>query len=204
VNSGPTSERVYDVLRHRLLTRVYSPGQRLDPAILSQDMSTSITPVRDALHLLAGRGLINIGTGEGFHVGHIDAPALADLYAWNLEVLLLALRSWPRALECNDNDRHDDHALARDPAMQISAIYTAISQLSLNAEHQSAIESLNDRLHPIRMAEIGIIDDPENEIRALKTAAERHDSRLLQRLLVQYHRKRQRKAAEIVRVHYRR
>jgi DNA-binding transcriptional MocR family regulator len=204
VNSGPTSERVYDTLRERLLTRVYSPGQRLDPSILARELTTSITPVRDALHLLAGRGLVVIGTGEGFHVGHIDAPALGDLYLWNLGVLMLALRSWPKDLDCNDNDSDDDGASPGDPALQISAICIAIGRLSPNAEHRSAIESLNDRLHPIRLAEVGVIDDPESELHALQEALNRHDRRVLQRLLALYHRKRLRKAAEIVRTHYRR
>jgi hypothetical protein len=203
MNSGPTSERVFDALRHRLLTRVYRPGQRLEPAVLAQDLTTSITPVRDALHLLAGRGLVVIGTGEGFHVGHIDAPALADLYLWNLGVLVLSLRSWPRALDCNDNDAADDDGLAHDPASQIASVCTDISQLSLNAEHRLAIESLNDRLHPIRIAEFGVIEAPQSEIFALRAALHQHDARGLQKLLASYHRKRLRKAAEIVRAHYR-
>jgi hypothetical protein len=203
MNSGPTSERVFDALRHRLLTRVYRPGQRLEPAVLAQDLTTSITPVRDALHLLAGRGLVVIGTGEGFHVGHIDAPALADLYLWNLGVLMLSLRSWPRALDGNDNDATDDDGLTHDPASQIASVCTVISQLSLNAEHRLAIESLNDRLHPIRIAEFGVIEAPEREIFALQAALHQHDARNLQRLLASYHRKRLRKAAEIVRAHYR-
>ncbi|WP_162986880.1 GntR family transcriptional regulator [Sphingomonas paeninsulae] len=204
MNSGPTSERVYDVLRHRLLTRVYGPGQRLDPSILARDLATSITPVRDALHLLAGRGLVDVGTGEGFHVVQIDAPALVDLYAWNLGVLSLALRSWPRTVDRSDSAFVEPDAFAGDTASQMAALCLTIGQMSSNAEHRPALEILNDRLQPIRMAEASLIEDPGSELRALRTALAARESRALRQLLVPYHRRRQRKAAEIVRVHYRR
>lgn len=204
MNSGPTSERVYDVLRYRLLARTYGPGQRLDPAILARDLATSITPVRDALHLLAGRGLVDVGTGEGFHVVQIDAPALADLYAWNLDVLSLALRSWPHRAGADVERREDLNTRERDPVVTFTAICSAIGHLSTNVEHGRAIDRLNDRLHPLRVAEASVIENVGTEVDALHEAMSQRESRTLRQLLVPYHRRRQRKAAEIVRVHYRR
>lgn len=203
MNSGPTSERVYDVLRSRLLSRAYGPGQRLDPAVLARDLTTSITPVRDALHLLAGRGLVNVGTREGFHVVQIDAPALVDLYGWNLEVLSLALRSWPRSVVPELGLDTIPDATERDPAAEITALCTAIGVLSANVEHKRTIDSLNDRLHPLRIAESAVVEHIGAEVDALKTAMAKREPRALRHLLVPYHRRRQRRAAEIVRAHYR-
>ena len=93
VNSGTTSQRVLNAIRRRILARSYLPGARLDPAVLAQDLFSSITPVRDALNVLTGSGLVETGINEGFHIPNIDEPALKDLCSWNLEVLLLAIRS---------------------------------------------------------------------------------------------------------------
>lgn len=201
MNSGPTSERVYDAIRRRILARAFHPGERLDPALLAQDLASSITPIRDALHLLTGRGLVETGTGEGFHIPHIDEPALKDLYAWNLEVLLLAVRSWGRsAAFAADDDPGGD---ANDPEHSIVALSLGIVRRSANAEHMRAVLALNDRLQPLRVVEVMVIEPVEGEMEALGTALAEHDETQLRRLLLDYHRRRQRKAAEIVRAYYR-
>src|SRR3546814_18453571 len=94
MNSGATFERVYDALKGRILGNEFRPGERLDPARLGSELHSSPTPIRDALHLLMGEGLVDTRLGSGFHVVMIDAPALQDLYSWNPEVLLLSVRSW--------------------------------------------------------------------------------------------------------------
>jgi DNA-binding transcriptional MocR family regulator len=198
MNSGPTSERVYDAIKRRILSREFRPGERLDPALLAPSLSSSITPIRDALHLLTGQGLVETGTSEGFRLPHIDEPALKDLYAWNLEVLTLAIRSWPRGgVPAPDDDS------ASDPAHEMAALGIAIAQRSGNAEHMRAILSLNDRLQPLRVIEVMVIEPVEGEMAGLGTAIAEQDETRLRRLLLDYHRRRQRKAAEIVRTYYR-
>ncbi|MGK4455738.1 GntR family transcriptional regulator, partial [Klebsiella pneumoniae] len=58
MNSGPTAERVHEALKRRIMGREFRPGDRLDPAVLAAPLSSSVTPVRDALHLLTGEGLV--------------------------------------------------------------------------------------------------------------------------------------------------
>lgn len=198
MNSGPTSERVYDAIRRRILARDFHPGERLDPALLAQDLASSITPIRDALHLLTGRGLVETGTSEGFHIPHIDEPSLKDLYAWNLEVLALAIRSWPR-----DGRPAPSKDRTGDPADEIAALGVVIAQRSRNAEHLRAMLSLNERLQPLRVVEHLSIEPVEGEVEALGAALAEHEETQLRRLLLDYHRRRQRKAAEIVRAYYR-
>ena len=67
MNSGPTSERVYGALRERILANVFAPGARLDPAVLASELASSVTPVRDALHLLAGEQLVEVRPGDLIH-----------------------------------------------------------------------------------------------------------------------------------------
>lgn len=201
MNSGPTSERVHDAIRRRILERAFHPGERLDPARLAQDLASSITPVRDALHVLAGRGLVATGTGEGFHIPHIDEPALKDLYAWNLEVLLLAVRSWGRSAAFSGDGGPGDKA--SDPDRSIASLGLGIARRSANAEHMRAVRLLNDRLQPLRVVEAMAIEPVEGEMEGLDTALAENDDTPLRRLLLDYHRRRQRKAADIVRAFYR-
>src|SRR5690606_19908960 len=98
MNSGATAERVHEVLKARIMGREFRPGDRLDPAVLAAPLSASVTPVRDALHLLTGEGLVETRTSGGFHVPALDEPALKDLYGWSAELLALAIRAWPRSM----------------------------------------------------------------------------------------------------------
>lgn len=201
MNSEPISKRVYDAIKRRILSRVYRPGERLDPALLAQTVSSSITPVRDALNLLTGQGLVETGTSEGFHIPHIDEPALKDLYGLNLEILALSIRAWPR-------DRHspsvsDEEEFGSNPVSAIAALGNGIAWRSTNAEHSRAVKSLNDRLSAIRIVEPSVIEPVAGEIDSIDAALQGNDDHGLRRLLLDYHRRRQRKAAEIVRAYYR-
>src|SRR3546814_94230 len=74
----------------------YTTLVRSDPAVLAELLASRVTPVRDALHMLAGEGLVEARTSGGFHLPSIDEPGLEDLYAWAGEVAALAIRAWPR------------------------------------------------------------------------------------------------------------
>ena len=49
-----TFERVYFALKDKLRRGLLKPGERLEPAALSDELFASVTPIRDALHRLAG------------------------------------------------------------------------------------------------------------------------------------------------------
>jgi GntR family transcriptional regulator of vanillate catabolism len=55
-------------LRQALLDGKYAPGSRLNEVHLSQQLEVSRTPVRAALHVLAGEGLVRYQANKGFVV----------------------------------------------------------------------------------------------------------------------------------------
>lgn len=177
------------------------PGDRLDPAMLAESLSSSVTPVRDALHMLAGEGLVEARTSGGFHSPSIDEPGLKDLYAWAGEVAGLALRAWPRGKQ-PPFGRMD--ATARlSPADRAAALFETIGSRSANAEHGRATELVNGRLHAVRTIESQAIDDVRSELQSLASAIARDDRAVLRGLLAAYFRKRRRVAADLVRALYR-
>lgn len=201
MNAGATAERVYDALKRQICGGAFRPGDRLDAATLADSLHSSVTPVRDALHLLTGEGLVEARANEGFHLPPLDAPALQDLYSWNAELLDLATRSW--SAEPGDLSA----ALAAQDAVTVAAatasLFAAVGRRSGNFEHRRAIGSANDRLHAVRLAEFALLDDVGDELAAI-SAAMSGSAAAMRKLIGGYHRRRRRAAANVVRTLYRR
>jgi len=195
MNSCLTSERVYSALKHRLLSGEFKPGERLDPALLSDTLSSSVTPVRDVLNILRGEGLVETRTGEGFFRPHLTVPDLEDLYGWEEQILHLAVR------QARDETGAAPATADADVAEHTAILFQAMANRSPNAEHGKAIAGLNDRLHAVRIVEMSMLADPAEEILEIERAW--HDRREIARLLTAYHRRRQKASSEIVRAIYR-
>ena len=86
-----TFERVYAAIKRQLREGVFRPGDRLEPAVLSEQLNASVTPVRDALHRPTGERLVEAPRHEGFRVPMLTETMLRHLYAWHRDLLLLAL-----------------------------------------------------------------------------------------------------------------
>lgn len=196
--AGVTAERVYEALKDHVLRGAFRPGAKLDPAVLAEQLNSSVTPVRAGLNMLVGEGLVETGTGEGFHVPLLDEPALKDRYAWNAEILGVVLR------------RAGDRAPAApvftnadSPAARVAGLFLDIARRSPNQEHARAISLMNDRLHAIRVAESAVLADIDGELDGMAKAVEQVDPPLLRPMVSRYHRRRIRSAAAILRKLYR-
>ena len=111
VRHGDNSLRVYDVLRQRIATRQYAPGERLTEAELAREFEVSRTPVRQALHRLAVEGLIEVKNGVGIRVTEVDAAELRDIYELRMALATLIGRLSPRPL--SEADLAEVHAVKR-------------------------------------------------------------------------------------------
>ncbi|MEC7763233.1 MAG: GntR family transcriptional regulator [Pseudomonadota bacterium] len=83
--------RVYNVLRQRLVSGHYSPGEALREEALSTDLGVSRTPVRAALKRLVDDGLVTTELGHGIHVHEWGERDLWEIYRIRLELEPLAL-----------------------------------------------------------------------------------------------------------------
>lgn len=194
MNAGPTAEHAYDVLKQRVLSGEFRPGERLEPAVLGESLGISATPVRDALYVLAGEGLIETRTSEGFYMPQTSERGLRDLYAWNAEVLLTAISNWSR----NPADAPGSTwpPVSADE-LDAALVFNWISERSANREHRRAIASNSDRLRAARRAESTVIEGAASELRALDAAMTTGDRARLRLLLNAYHRRRLRHVADI-------
>lgn len=199
MNSGATAERVHEALKLRIMSREFRPGDRLDPAVLAAPLSSSVTPVRDALHLLTGEGLVETRTSGGFHIPALDEPALKDLYDWSAELLAVAIHAWPRATTVLMRDAPGEKSIAH----RTGEIFLTVARRSANGEHPRAVDRLNARLHAARSVEPHVLGGVEEELAAIGSAAASGERDTLRRLSMSYHRRRRRAAADIVRAVYR-
>ena len=201
MNAGAISERVYAEVKRRILDRQFRPGDRLDPAGLGDALSSSVTPVRDALHRLAGERLVEARTSEGFYLPRIDLAGLNDFYAWAQDVALVALRSWRSPAGPLPPPMADDSGPAIVTAT--AAVFGAIGQRSTNLEHRAAIASVNDRLHAVRLAELQVLPDIGDELDGLRLAVTDSPAAVLRQRIAAYHRRRHRRCDDIVWTLYR-
>ena len=140
-----TFERVYVALKTQLRRGDFHPGDRLEPAILSEQLNASVTPVRDALHRLTGERLVDAPRHEGFRVPMLTETMLRQLYAWHQDLLLLAVarRRWEKLLPIEEDERSDSDVLERQ-----NSIFLELAESTGNIEHQFALRALSERMEP--------------------------------------------------------
>ena len=182
MSPGPTFERVYRELRRQLREGTRAPGAPLEPAVIGDELGSSFTPVRDALHRLVGEGLVENPQHNGFSVPRPTEQALRDLYAWTGEVVVLAAARMrvPAASELAEH-AHEDPT---------EGLFVSIADATGNREHGRTMRRLMARLAPYRRVETHHFADVASERDAL-AALVRADARApLARALGRYHRRR--------------
>ena len=197
MNAGATAERVYDGLKRRLLSGMVIPGERIEPERFAQELSSSVTPVRDALNRLVGERLLATRHAEGFHLPFLSEAMLRDLYGWNDQLLHSVARYWPRAEQPVPAER-----LPADLARATPIFFASFAARSDSREHAAQIESANDRLATARIAERRVLPDQEGELRLLAVAFDHGSTAELLRVVSAYHRRRIAAAPRILRAMY--
>lgn len=89
-------DAVHDSLRQAILNSLLRPGERLDVADLAAKLGVSLTPVRNAVQLLAGEGLVEIRPRSGTFVTVVTAEDVRDTFDIRCALECLAAE---RALE---------------------------------------------------------------------------------------------------------
>jgi len=77
--SVPQGEQAYALLRERVISLVYRPGDYLNIATLVHDTGFGRTPVNQALQRLASEGLIHIMPRKGIVVAPLSIDSALDL-----------------------------------------------------------------------------------------------------------------------------
>jgi DNA-binding GntR family transcriptional regulator len=78
--SGRLVDEVAGLMRERILTGAYGPGEHLRQEAVARDLAVSRTPLREAFRMLEREGLIVLTPGRGAKVVSGDVDTLIDAY----------------------------------------------------------------------------------------------------------------------------
>ncbi len=196
IERAGTGERVYLAIKKFLLVESdHRPGDRIDVADLSRRVGASATPVRAALHRLAGERLLVSHQGEGFSQPRITEPGLTDLYQWNAALLVNATRAAPAGPPA---------APALDPVHEpiayLEELFARLAAQSGNLEVEWAVSGASDRLHRARRGELVLVADFVGELQAFARLFEAGDQAGVRQAIVAYHRRRLRLVPALARL----
>jgi GntR family transcriptional regulator, rspAB operon transcriptional repressor len=150
-----SKSRVYKQLRRSIITGRCRPDERLNLNELARAYNTSISPLRDALHMLAQEGLVTIKPRSGYFISRTTLKELRDLFELR-EILELAAvdRATPRITEdyleklehvhagyTGDDDESYDRYTDENRRFHV-----LIAEASGNYELAEALGHLHDRL----------------------------------------------------------
>lgn len=74
------SEAIVNELKQLIYTGEFKPGERLNEAALALRMGTSRGPIREAIKVLAGLGIVNAVTNRGVYVRQLSLREMVEIY----------------------------------------------------------------------------------------------------------------------------
>jgi DNA-binding GntR family transcriptional regulator len=76
----PLQQQIHDNLLGKILRGDLGPGEKISPQDIAAGLGVSVTPVRDAVNLLAAEGLVHVRPRRGTIVAPMSADDVAELY----------------------------------------------------------------------------------------------------------------------------
>lgn len=160
------SERLRESIEEEIATGLLLPGSRLDEAELANRFGVSRTPIREALNLLLGEGLIESRPRRGVVVAQISAQRLVEMFEVMAELEAMCARLAVRRMSDHELDAlqaaHEacrGAALANDSDAYFYAnekFHFAIYAGSHNAFLAEQASSLQRKLRPYRRLQLRV------------------------------------------------
>ena len=154
-------ERSYAALRQKLRAGDFAPGTRLEAQRLADDIGVSMTPIRDALHQLAGERMVEATLGEGFRVPRLNEAEVRELYEWYSAILSMALRTTPTVAQAPATRLQSSGGTLADRAAEL---FSRLAAAVPNRELREAILATDARIHPFRIHEERVIEATDDEL----------------------------------------
>jgi len=148
-------DRIYAILKHRILTCSMRPGERIVEAALCQEMHVSRTPLREAFNRLSLEGLIEMKPYRGFAVAPVTVSGYKELCEFRRIVEsgsagLAAERATPEAIErllavAETRYTMGDKATYAGYLRANSAFHLELARTAKNSQMESVVMSALDR-----------------------------------------------------------
>ncbi|MCK0089467.1 GntR family transcriptional regulator [Rhodococcus sp. HNM0563] len=133
--SGTTVDELCTVLRDRIITGTYPPGQRMSQEQLAAEFNVSRTPLREALQRLEADGLLVATANRGMHVAPIVNSETEQNYA--LRILVE-----PPTLAAVIDDLTDD---------DVAEMRVALDDMQAHRAHNRRFQQAHQRFHDVAL-----------------------------------------------------
>ncbi len=171
----------------------FAPGDHLEPVQIGEELHSSITPVRDALHRLVGERLVEAPRNDGFRAPVVTELGLRQLYGWQVDLVRLAAgRLRPERIAIEQTPQPDG------PLASPAAIFLVIGRAAGDQELLQALANACERLAPVGLLEARIITGLDIELDSLRQALDDMERPALRAALKAYNRRRDRAVPQIV------
>lgn len=208
--AGGEIDRLYRQLRNMAISFELDPGQRINEVQLAKQLSTSRTPLREAMNRLVPEGLLTTTHKRGFFCRPLDSKTIFDLYELRCglechSVRLACKRASDRALgELKDflwksADESDDSASERLLGFD-ERFHETVARLSENTEILASVRNLNARIYFVRWIDMrGRRFSTQEEHMAIVDALLRRDAEAGAELMNRHVSRRMDQIVEVVR-----
>ena len=92
VSHGSLGNKIFDILRDRILNEEYEHGQKLNELTLANELKISRTPIREALKQLELEGLVESIPNKGVYVKGFSPRDIDDMFEIRLALEGLAIQ----------------------------------------------------------------------------------------------------------------
>ncbi|MEJ7639975.1 MAG: GntR family transcriptional regulator [Singulisphaera sp.] len=152
-------DTVADALRRSLLEGRFQPGENLSEVAIASEFQISRGPVREAMLVLAGEGLLTHTQNRGFSVLHFTARDLEQVERVRLSLESLALAASREHVTGRDLERL---VTLKDPIVAAFDVGDGVARVRAEVEFHTAIWALSGDpwLWPPETR-----DDPEFQLR---------------------------------------
>lgn len=192
MSPGATFDRVYLGLKEQLMAGRFAPGEHLEPVAIGDELHSSITPVRDALHRLVGERLVEAPRNDGFRVPMVTELGLRQLYSWQADLVRLAV-----ARHRGERSRGEESS-EEDVARSAAAIFLDLCRAAGDLELMHALGNVCERLAAVSLMEERFIPDLDAELVSLRVCMRDDDHASLRTAISAYQRRRDRAVPQIV------
>ncbi len=167
-------EEVAERLRARIFAHELAPGTWLDEQAIAAELGISRTPLREALKVLAGEGLVRLEPRRGCYVAELTEQDLDDIFP--VMALLEGRCAWEAARRGASADFSELAAIHRDLEKHAAA-NDADRFFEANQAFHSAVQRIAGNRFLVQM-----IDDARKVLKLTRRDSLRLDGRLRQSL----------------------
>lgn len=172
-HSRKFSEIATDILRERIMSGALAMGDRINEVALSDELGVSRPPLREALRVLSGEGLVHLVPGKGAYVTEFDVASFLHVAEVRLALEVEAARLAAERIDSDGEvllkqviaEIHEHLQAAGQGYPHHVKFHHAIAEAAGNPHLASAVGEV---LRQVRLPAIQTNDDPQRAQQVLR------------------------------------